>query len=382
MKVYDFRYEIGQIIGNVSITNRFRDKKTSQKKYEYKCNVCGNTDEVTETSVKRALENNTKLCSTCCGIKVKEGINDIPTTDPWIIPYFQGGYDEAKLYSHSSHKRVNFRCPDCGRIKSNNIQVKSLYDAHSISCGCGDGFSYPEKFMFNLLEQLNYEFITQYSPDWIKPYRYDFYLPNRKLIIEVDGGLGHGHVNNLNNNVSSSMDRDNEKDKKAFEHYLQVKRINSVISTCAFMKDSIVSSGIFTENELARVDFTLCDSFACSNRCKTICEFYENNKPITTSELSEKFKLHQTVVWKYLCKGTEFGWCDYDGKNIMQNNGESRRKQIVVIKDDKELNTYSSALDLVKNSEKDFGIKFTHSKVTAVARDELKQHKGYKFKYI
>ena len=59
-------------------------------------------------------------CPVCCRNPqiVVKGINDIPTTAPWMIPYFQGGYEEAKLYTFSSSYKINPICPDCGNIKN------------------------------------------------------------------------------------------------------------------------------------------------------------------------------------------------------------------------------------------------------------------------
>lgn len=46
-----------------------------------------------------------------------EGVNDITTTDPWMIPFFINK-ELAKEYYHGNRKdKINLVCPDCGRIK-------------------------------------------------------------------------------------------------------------------------------------------------------------------------------------------------------------------------------------------------------------------------
>ena len=60
-------------------------------------------------------------CACCHSLVVVPGINDIPTTDPWMISYFQGGYDEAKRYTHGSEQKIHPVCPECGRIKDKAI---------------------------------------------------------------------------------------------------------------------------------------------------------------------------------------------------------------------------------------------------------------------
>lgn len=351
--------------------------------YRYHCNFCGNNDEAGELTLKRALENNGVACNTCSGMKVKEGINDIPTTSPWMIPYFQGGYDEAKQYSRCSHKKIHFICPDCGRVKQKSNKIKDLYYAHTISCSCSDGYSYPNKFMFSCLEQLGKEFIPEYMPEWIKPKRYDFYLPNENIIIEMDGGLGHGHKNTLSKNTpQESVQIDNFKDRLAFENGIAVVRIDSVVNDCNYVKKNIIDSCVFSSEELSVLDFNLCDKFAITNRAKEVCEFYEKNKPILTTEISSQLKISPSAVWTYLSKGNLFGWCSYDGKAEMKNNGVSRRKPVLVYDSEGNfIKRYTSAVDLCKASKQDFGVEFCHSPVTSVARNETSKYKNYIFKY-
>ena len=71
--------------------------------------------------------------------------------------------------------------------------------------------------------QLKIDFETEYSPEWIKPKRYDFYFDG--IIVEMDGGLGHGNYNSLNNmSGEDSKSIDNYKDKMAIEHGIQTQR--------------------------------------------------------------------------------------------------------------------------------------------------------------
>ena len=136
-----------------------------------------------------------KGCVVCSRKKWVPGYTDIPTVAPWMVKYFQGGYDEAKQYTVTSTKKIKPVCPTCGRIKESEIMICSIYNNHSIGCICGDGISYPNKFGYSFLEQLQVNnIIPEYSPDWIRPLRYDFYFEyqENKYILEMDGGLGHG----------------------------------------------------------------------------------------------------------------------------------------------------------------------------------------------
>lgn len=94
-----------------------------------------------------------------------------------------------------SQKKIFPVCPNCGRIRDKKIKVSSIYEnlareEHGFSCICQDGKSYPEKFVYNMLEQLNLNFEVQ------KPSKvlfnqgnrfYDFYIDNVNCIIETHG---------------------------------------------------------------------------------------------------------------------------------------------------------------------------------------------------
>ena len=94
-----------------------------EKYYEIYCNRCGTKHWVVENSILKLKTG----CPCCAGKVVVEGINDIPTTTPWMVKYFQGGYDEAKLYNANSSKKLNFKCPICGTIKSKSINIYTLH---------------------------------------------------------------------------------------------------------------------------------------------------------------------------------------------------------------------------------------------------------------
>ena len=118
VKEINWRYEIGRRIINynkdcsiksdLTIINREikRNKQGNNIKwYKYHCNKC-NWDEgwITEYDLKGEHG-----CSVCCPTPrlLVQGINDIPTVAPELIQYFQGGYDEAKLYTKTGGGNPN-----------------------------------------------------------------------------------------------------------------------------------------------------------------------------------------------------------------------------------------------------------------------------------
>ena len=96
-----FKLEIGNIINSynrkLKIINReyrpkiahshSREFISNEKWYKYKCLKCGNEDWILETALCDNQHIGCNVCSTRPK-KVVPGINDIPTTAPWMAKYF------------------------------------------------------------------------------------------------------------------------------------------------------------------------------------------------------------------------------------------------------------------------------------------------------
>lgn len=176
-------------------------------KYKIRCNKCGFDSSTFYRKGKKYDEywvqqgniaNRKDGCPICRNVPqiAVSHINSIVSTDEtkWMIPYFQGGYDEAKKYTPYSNEKKYFVCPECGRIKDKKISINSLCRNKHLSCICGDGISYPNKYGFALFNnQLKYQiknFIRESQPEWAKPYYYDFYFEKMVKNIYVNLMVG------------------------------------------------------------------------------------------------------------------------------------------------------------------------------------------------
>lgn len=206
-KIIPFKYEINQIINdghrNIKITDRFVDfnKKKNKKYYKYLCLKCGYVNGVIEEYNISAGNG----CSCCAGKTIVDGINDIPTTDPWMVQYFQGGYEEAKLYNRCNTKMILFKCPVCNSVMKYKTKIANLYTHKGIKCPiCSDGYSSISKYFYGLLLQLKeqkqiHDFEMEKKFSWCTFYNpfiedisygiYDFVVECKKLIVEIDGGF-------------------------------------------------------------------------------------------------------------------------------------------------------------------------------------------------
>ena len=166
-----FRFEIGQTFKDdkrdlVILDRMYIEKEASpdnkgriyienRKYYKLKCNKCGWSD---KWIIESSLRNQNYTCSCCCGNEVVLGINTIWDTDRWMVDLGVSEGD-AKKYRKSSNKKINVTCPHCKRIKK--CSINKIYYRKSIGCVCRDGVSYPEKFIYSVLNQLNIRFQSQ-----------------------------------------------------------------------------------------------------------------------------------------------------------------------------------------------------------------------------
>ncbi|MBE6069541.1 MAG: hypothetical protein E7211_17905 [Clostridium lundense] len=359
-----------------------------QKWYKYKCNKCGWEEGwIEEGNLLKRIG-----CGCCCTPTraVVEGINDIPTTASWMVKYFQGGYDEARRYSKSSNQKIYPICYDCGRVKTKAISINQLYGTHSIGCSCGDGISYPQKLMFKVLEQLEVKFETEYSPSWITPKKYDFYfeINNKKYIIEMDGGLGHGRKVHSKSKltIKETLEIDEYKDKMAKGHSIKVIRINCKESDLSYIKNNILNSELSNLFDLNKIDWNKIEEFALINLVKVVCDHKKNNPDITTREIGKVMNLDRSTILIYLKKGNKLGWCNYSAKEESfkgsSKAGKMKGKQVEVFKDGKSLGIFESCSELERQSEELFGVKLLQSAISPTCNRKFKQYKGYTFRYI
>lgn len=300
-----------------------------ENEYKCKCNICGYVFNKKESDIDRM-----RGCACCSNKKVVAGINDIPSTTPWMVPFFQGGLDEAKKYTRNSNKYIFPKCPDCGKIKEKKVKINNIYNKRSIGCMCSyKGTSYPERVMLRLLEQTELSYEWQFKPEWLYGKRFDFCIEQYKLIIETDGRLGHGFYEwgkKTDDIFIDSLQVDRWKDDRAKEHGYKVIRIDCSISTLEYIRNSIINSDLKNYINFQDIDFCKCEKQALKNLVKEVCEFWEEHQNMSCREIAERFNLGTYTVTQYLVKGEKVGWCSYTvdkGKNLGVSKLQEYHKQ-------------------------------------------------------
>ena len=398
---YIFHYNIGDIIKNdkkdIVIINRKRINGIEH--YKIKCEKCGYSSGsyyikgVYHDEYWVSLNNLEQMesCPVCnCSHKMTvHGINDITTIAPWMIPYFQGGYEEAKKYSCNTDVRKHFICQDCNRIMDKDMSISNLYVQKDVFCICKDHVSYPNKFIFYTLKQLRDEygiyFQREWNPSWAGKYLYDSYFEydGKKYIVEMDGGLGHGKEKFKSRDKDiEGLERDNIKNGLAKKYNINMIRIDATKSNFEYIKNNVIQalSPIF---DLSIIKWDVIEENITKNLVREVCLFY--NSCQSTTETMKEFELSRTTVCKYLHIGTNIGWCSYDNKsNITYENAIKKTSKIVYAYDINEnyIGNYDSVSDLSRKSLNDFGIFLTSNGISRVCKQKRKQYKGYVFSYV
>lgn len=220
--------------------------------------------------------------------------------------------------SYSSRKNIYLKCPKCGEEK---CITPDLFVNKGISCKkCSDGISYPERFMYNLLKQLNIDFEYQYCPKWIAPKRYDFYISSLNCIIETHGTQ---HYEEIHRNGARSLQEEQENDifKKQFaiingidhDHYIVIDCRQSNMN---WIRGNILKSKLAILFDLSKINWNKADEESQTSLVKKVCELW-NSGIHNSTNIGTILKLNRSTVNRYLNRGNGLGLCVYT-KNLVK----------------------------------------------------------------
>lgn len=331
----NWEYNIGDVIINDDKSVKIIDRKIINGKRSYKilCLNCGFNSGEHYSLVSNIFKpeywiNEWRLkskstCPCCCKKVIVQGINDIATTDSWMVKYFANKYD---LITHTSQsqKKIDMICPNCGNHKPQIIS--NLYKRKYMSCECSDNISFPNKLAFYTLKSIsvleNYQ--REYSPKWVKPYRYDNYFEyqGQSYIIEMDGNVGHGNMQYRSNKRDiDGLQRDLIKNKKAFENNIKLYRVDCTSTNYDIIYQNLcnVVSNILGYVPVLNKEAII--SLSIKNIIKDVCNYYSkisNNH----QEICNTYKINSTTLLRYLEQGSKYGWCDYKKMTVIKNENK------------------------------------------------------------
>lgn len=305
VKSREYKFKTNQIIdnagsGKLKILEQLRlpHGNRTGKGYKYKCMKCGNISYILENSLTHK-----QGCAVCAGKKVLIGYNDIWTTAPELAKLLTNPEDGYK-YTKGSQKKLSFTCPDCGR--KNSISIHNVSE-HVFSCPyCSDGISRPEKFMLSVLNQLDINYIKEYSPKFANRKRYDFYIPSLKCIIESHGMQhykgGFDSYGEMTRTLPQEQENDKLKEdlakKNGIEYYIVIDCRESDLK---FLKNNILHSKLAELFDLSQINWIQVNEDMATNLMRKVWDLYE--KGVTINAIKHELKLSEKRIKRYLIQG-------------------------------------------------------------------------------
>ena len=223
--------------------------------------------------------------------------------------------DDAYKYSYQSNEKIWTKCPICGHrdLKS----VSNIY-RYGFVCPCtSDGVSIPNKMMFNILRQLNIDFINEvnksYGFSWMENYLYDFYFihDNQPIIVEMDGFY---HQFQSENDAMKTRIAENNGCK-----LIRIDCIYQNVDAVDYIKNNILKSELATILPLEHVRWDECRKAATNSLLMQVCDLWETTQ-LGISQMVKIFCISRVTVRKYLQRGCKIGLCP------SYNETESRRR--------------------------------------------------------
>lgn len=176
-------------------------------------------------------------------------VNDICALEPEIYSMLKHPEIDGHKYKSQSNVKLHFICPTCGHEVYQDVGHVKIY---GLNCPiCNGASSFPEKVMTVLLDKLGVVYYKEYSPEWIAPKRYDFYLPDYSLIIEMDGAFHTNQHQYKGSELGSVVEVDHYKDEIAEKHGIKVIRINADYKDVKIRFDYIMKN--IRESELQQI---------------------------------------------------------------------------------------------------------------------------------
>jgi len=272
-------------------------------------------------------------CPYCNGKRIAVGINDIATTRPDLASYFLHKEDTHK-YAACSGKFVLMKCPTCGTVQLKRIS--NIYERGFNCDRCSRGKSYPEQFMYNVLDQIkqkhHIKIYSSHTFDWSKHIVanndalsgkkiYDFYIVfDKEIIIETHGKQHYTECSFTKRTLAEEQENDRIKMSEAMRHGFCTSTyvvIDCQQSNKKYIQKSIMNSVLpkllqFYEGD---IDWEQADKQASINITQWICDLWsECIEKDKVNAIAEITGLSFQTVYKYLQNGAKLGLCKH-GQN-------------------------------------------------------------------
>lgn len=306
-----YQFEIGDhfenaissgVIIDYGITKNY--KNWNNRAYILHCDNCDVDYIQTEVNLR-----NKHLCPYCVNVEVLPGLNDLWTTDPHVAQWLKYP-EEGHHINRETHKKYLLKCPDCG-YEIANKEIRQCVHRPLLCPRCGDHISFPNKFIYKILEYYNINFISEYNFNFNNK-RYDVYIPDYSCIVEMHGKQHYTDGNWPNRTLKQEQKNDMEKQIFAQQQGIQYYITINCYGDIPKIIQNVVSSSLFDVLNI-QPDINTLNEIAITAQKSMFLKTIElwNSGVHKLVDIAYKVHLKPWCVEQYLKRGAELHLCDY-----------------------------------------------------------------------
>lgn len=330
-----------------------------------------------ETSIHNRVVG--KDCPYCSNNKILVGFNDMWTTNPELASKLLNPEDGYK-YMRYSNKKLDWKCDSCGKIIKNKL-ISNIRDRNSVLCAiCSDGVSYPEKFILNLLKKNNINFKREQVFCWSNSKRYDFFLIDYEVIVEIHG-IQHYEESGRKGARPLEEEQANDKLKYKLAIHNGIKPDNYIVIDASnpskkYLIESIENSKLKNFLDLENVDWENIHLESIKSLVRKACEIWSSGI-YNVSFIAEELKMSEYTIKRYLREGSKIGLCKYPKLNRIESLRKAVGRKIVQLSLEGELiKKWEAIVDIER------GLGFSQSAISACCKGKTKTSYGYRWMYL
>src|SRR5574344_1017559 len=312
-----YKYNIGDIIsvcsGKIKIIEQrksiLKDGKR-RKSYKVKCLNEGYEYNVLECNLDK--KSGRPVCNNKIIVK---GVNDINSTNIKLSNLLLNK-DDCYLYSENSTQKIDFKCPICRKV-FNNLMIKNV-NKSGVPCHCSQSKSYPNRFMYWLLEEIRINFKDEETFEWSDSRIYDFYIPSISTIIEMNGKQHYEEAFNFTNislkeQIENDVYKHNMAINNGIKNYFQIDARRSDFN---FIKNNVLKSGLSSLLDFSKVDWGYIET-KCENNIMLEISKIWNSGERDVKVIGKTVGLSGGNVTKFLHKCDKFNLIEkYDKEEL------------------------------------------------------------------
>lgn len=248
---------------------------------------------------------------------------------------------DVDYFYHITENNLNkfyHKCSFCGKLSQTPHTLKYIERNNFLCDKHKDRTSFPERMMCSVLDYFNVIYQMHVHFKWSDGKEYDFYIPNLKIIIEMDGRLGHGDKQIGEIDIRRSKFIDDMKDTMAKNNNLKVIRIDCKFkdekNKFEYIKNNIIKSELRNFLDMNNINWEDIKRLSQSPIKINIIKDYNNG--LIIDELLKKYSLSKQTIQLYLKEATLDRLCDYNGKRDYYDKPKKNKYILILSNGEKE----------------------------------------------